>query len=252
MGVTNYLLTGMILQVYPLWGFPSIKGGMTIPKIRTWLTVAFMKKQPRSQPKTHSVQKTSTFFMEIITSLVGGISKNQTILGRGATPKTCLEHKSIPLKTLGFRTTVTVCKAGAWKTAVATLISINLKPPKPAIQLPKKIVHSYVFQVCFRTNASVLAMSRVWKQRLPPEFNASTRPFPANGGNSPKKLMNSYQNPLLVLMNSYQNPLLVVMNCNQHLFLRLQTFQFLTFLKWRHAHFSFGGLGVCSQGVCWA
>jgi len=32
---------------------------------------------------------------------------------------------------------------------VATFISINLKPLKPAIQLPKKMVLSYVFQVSF-------------------------------------------------------------------------------------------------------
>ena len=38
-----------------------------------------------------------------------------------------------------------------WKTAVATLISINLKPLKPAIELPKKNMATtsywYVFQV---------------------------------------------------------------------------------------------------------
>ena len=50
-----------------------------------------------------------------------------------------------------------------WKTAVAKLISINLKPPKPAIQLPKKKVLSYVFQVFVFQNTDLMANSSCYK-----------------------------------------------------------------------------------------
>ena len=69
-----------------------------------------------------------------------------------------------------------------WKTAVGTLISINLKPLKPAKQLPKKMVH-YVFQVIPKPEFFSFGffLHEIWvfpKIMVPPNHHPFNRGFP--------------------------------------------------------------------------